>query len=87
MYQFCFQGNTVEKGPCSSKSAVNMWSLQDGQLSTANGKWCVSRKRDNTAVLTQCHQRQHEHLVMDLPVSYSSQDLANMIKNKVCVVQ
>jgi hypothetical protein len=45
---------------------------------------CVSRRTsDNAAVLTKCDKKEYEHLVMDIPVTYTSDDLNALIKNKV----
>jgi hypothetical protein len=76
----------VDLGLCTSKTSLGNWGLYEGKLSTNNGQLCVSRKTDNTAVLTKCSKNEYEHIVMDIPVTYTSEDLNELILNKVCML-
>ena len=64
-------GWVVEKGDCADSRALG-WSLENGRLSKgASGKtpMCVSRKPDDTALMTQCADV-NEYVVLELPVVY-----------------
>jgi hypothetical protein len=76
-------GNKLEKGSCSSSGALK-WGLSDGKLSVDNGKRCVSRLVDNTAVLTRCSDSS-EYISMDIPTVYTSEDLQRMMQNPVSI--
>mmetsp|Transcript_34541 Transcript_34541/g.35210 ORF Transcript_34541/g.35210 Transcript_34541/m.35210 type:complete len:290 (-) Transcript_34541:197-1066(-) len=59
------KGNKVEKGDCRHPGALK-WGLIDGKLSYNNGKKCVSRLADDSAVLTKCTSS-YEYSYMDVP--------------------
>jgi len=49
------EGNKVAKKDCTSGGALK-WGLKDGQLSSSNGKMCVARLSDNSAVMSKCSE-------------------------------
>jgi hypothetical protein len=73
-------GKTVKKGSCKDKGALE-WGLRDGELSIKNGQMCLARLLDNTAVMARCAEAA-EHITIDVPNSYTDDDLAEMIKNQ-----
>lgn len=74
------QGGKVAKAECS-KSGALQWGLRDGQLSAGNGKLCVARLADNSAVLAKCSEAS-EYMTMEVPTVYSAEDLQEMVKNQ-----
>jgi hypothetical protein len=63
-------GFKVEKGLCSDAGALN-WGLSNGQLTANNGKHCVARLADDTAVLAKCSEA-HEFIAMEIPSAHTS---------------
>lgn len=74
------KGSKVEKGDCKHPGALK-WGLQDGQLSYNGGKKCVARLQDNQGVLAKCRDA-FEYVHMDIPATYTADELAHMIKNQ-----
>lgn len=96
------RGNKLEKDDCGGTNSMK-WGLLDGQLSQGNGKMCVARLHDNTAVLgihfiicfifsipffiislfsARCSEAS-EYIAIEVPTTYSADDLAAMLKNQV----
>lgn len=73
------KGSKVAKGSCDDSAALQ-WGLNGGRLTTANGKMCVARKTDNTALLVKCSEGA-EFMVMELPTVYTREQLAAMLQN------
>lgn len=67
------QGSKPVKAECT-KSGALQWGLRDGQLSTNNGKLCVARLADNSAVLAKCSEAS-EYVTMEVPVVYTREDI------------
>lgn len=78
------KGSKLVRESCNSWGAYK-WGLRDGQLSYDNGKMCVARLSDNSAELARCNEM-NEYITMDLPVVYTTEDLAYMLQNQVCVL-
>lgn len=74
-------GNRLSKDDCKSKGVLG-WGLSDGQLSFGDGKFCVARLPDNSAVLAPCSQAS-EYISMDIPSFYTADDIAHLMKNQV----
>ena len=74
------QGGKPAKAECT-KSGALQWGLRDGQLSASNGKMCVARLADNTAVMTKCSEAS-EFVTMEVPVVYSKEDIEEMLQNQ-----
>ena len=72
------RGSRIAKGDC--KDAVQ-WGLIDGRLSQGNGKNCVVRLQDNSAALARCSDA-NEYVALEVPQTYTQEDLANMVKNQ-----
>eukprot|EP01038_Epipyxis_sp_PR26KG_P013280 gene13280-17793_t len=68
----------VGRGLCSTKAALN-WALYGGQLAK-NGKMCVTRKSDDSAVLAKCTVSS-EFILMDIPTVQTTEQLAALLKN------
>jgi hypothetical protein len=94
-YRYFFGFNTQERGLCLTASGGKLskddcknngvlgWGLRDGELSYKDGKLCVSRLADNTAVLSHCSESS-EYITMDIPSFYSADDIQHLLKNQVC---
>jgi hypothetical protein len=65
------QGSHVAVGDCASGGALQ-WGLSDGKLSAKNGKMCVARLADNSAVMTRCSDAS-EYISMDVPRVFSAE--------------
>jgi len=74
-------GNRLSKEDCKSNGVLG-WGLHDGQLSYRDGKSCVARLPDNTAVMAPCSQAS-EYITMDIPSFYTADDIAHLLKNQV----
>jgi hypothetical protein len=74
------KGSSVGRDSCQHGGAMK-WGLADGRLSINNEKMCVNRLPDNTAALSRCGEGS-EHIVMDIPTVYTSEDLAHMLQNQ-----
>lgn len=74
------RGSRVEKGDCRHPGSYK-WGLKEGKLSQDNGKRCVARLQDNNAVMAKCVDA-YEYTSMDVPTTYTSADLAAMVKNQ-----
>ena len=72
------KGSKLEKGDCNN--AVQ-WGLIDGRLSQGNGKMCVARLQDNSAVLARCTEA-NEFVALEVPQTYTQEDLQNMLQNQ-----
>lgn len=68
-------------GECSHSGALN-WGLYDGKLSQHNGKNCVARLLDDGGAIARC-SKASEFIQIDIPTTYTAEDLANMVKNQV----
>lgn len=73
-------GGKVAKQECT-KGGAYQWGLRDGQLSANNGKICVARLADNTAVMAKCSEAS-EYVTMEVPTVYTAEDLQEMLKNQ-----
>lgn len=73
-------GASVKKGSCKDKGALE-WGLRDGELSVRNGQMCLARQTDETAVMAKCSVAA-EYITVDVPNSYTEDDLAEMLKNQ-----
>ena len=74
-------GSAVRKGSCRDKGALD-WGLKDGELSIKNGQMCVARLADDSAVMARCSEAA-EYITVDVPNSYTEEDLAEMLRNQV----
>jgi hypothetical protein len=74
------QGKKVVKGDCKSAGALK-WGLNEGQLTASNGKFCVSRLADETAVLSKTSEENCEFIAMEVPSVYTDEQIAGMLKN------
>ncbi len=61
-------GNTaVSRGACTDSGALG-WNIANGQLSSSNGKHCLARLADNSAVLALCSEAS-EFVTLEVPPS------------------
>lgn len=74
-------GNKLEKDDCNKSGSLG-WGLSQGKLTFQDGKYCVARLVDNTAVLASCIEAS-EYITMDVPTYYTNEELANLVKNQV----
>lgn len=74
-------GRRVKKGACADKGALE-WGLRDGELSIRNGQMCLARLSDNSATMARCASEGSEYITVDVPNSYTEEDLADMLKNQ-----
>eukprot|EP01041_Mallomonas_annulata_P006871 gene6871-13931_t len=74
------RGSKIEKGDCRHPGALS-WGLQDGKFTHNNGKKCVARLLDHSGTLTKCSDS-YEYTYMDVPSTYTSEELAGMVKNQ-----
>lgn len=73
-------GGKVEKGDCRHPGA-RKWALQDGRMYYNDGKKCIARLTDDSAVLTKCSSA-YEYSYMEVPTTYTSEELAQMAKKQ-----
>lgn len=74
-------GNQLSKDDCKRSGSYG-WGLKNGQLSFYDGKYCVARLNDNSAVLAPCDEA-FEYIQMEVPSVYSSEEIATMLENPV----
>jgi len=73
-------GSKVQLGDCTSSSSLK-WGLSDGKLSSQNGKMCIARLVDDSAVMEKC-QVASEYITMDVPKVYTEDDLKHLLLNQ-----